>query len=66
MDKLQFLIFIFVVLLPNLCNVLLCNYRIYLSSFSILKLFQNAGCSLSWIFEIQFFNGQGIHFASPY
>ena len=38
MDKLQFLIFIFAVLLPNLCNVLLCNYRIYLSNSSILSI----------------------------
>jgi len=38
MDKLQFLIFIFAVLLPNLCNVLLCNYRIYLSSLSMLNM----------------------------
>jgi len=28
----------FAVLLPNLCNMSLCNYRIYLSSFSILKI----------------------------
>ena len=35
MDKLQFLIFIFAVLLPNLCNVLLCNYRTYLSSLGL-------------------------------
>jgi len=38
MDKLQFLIIIVAVLLPDLCNVLLSNYRIYLSSISILKI----------------------------
>jgi len=38
MDKLQFLALIFAVLLSKLCNVLLCNYKIYLSSFSILEL----------------------------
>jgi len=38
MDKLQFLIIIVAVLLPDLCNVLLCtNFRIYLSSLSILN-----------------------------
>jgi len=37
MDKLQFLIFIFAVLLPDLYGVLLCNYRIYLSSLSMLN-----------------------------
>ena len=37
MDKLQFLIFT-MILLPNLCNVLLCNYRIYLSSLSMLNI----------------------------
>ena len=37
-DKLQFLALIFAVLLSKLCNVLLCNYKIYLSSFSILEL----------------------------
>jgi len=36
MDKLQFLVQIFAVLLSKLCNVLLC--KIYLSSFSILKI----------------------------
>jgi len=36
MEKLQFLIFIFAVLVPR--NVLSCNYRIYLTSFSILKI----------------------------
>jgi len=35
---LHFLILMLAVLLPHLCNVLLCNYRIYLSSFSILKI----------------------------
>jgi len=29
---------IFAVLLSKLCNVLLCNYKIYLNSFSILKI----------------------------
>ena len=38
MDKLQFLVFLFAVLLSKLCNVSLCNYRICLSSFSILKI----------------------------
>jgi len=38
MDKLQFLIFMFAVLLSKLCSVSLCNYRIYFSSFSILKI----------------------------
>jgi len=33
-DKLQFWMFVFAVFLPNLCNVLLWNYWIYLSSFS--------------------------------
>jgi len=33
LDKLQFLVFIFAALLPDLCSVSLCNYRIYLSSF---------------------------------
>jgi len=35
MDKLQFLVLIFAVLLSKLCNVLLCNYTVYLNSFSI-------------------------------
>jgi len=34
-DKLQFLVLIFAVLLSKLCNVSLCNYKVYLSSFSI-------------------------------
>ena len=38
MDKPKFLIFIFAVLLSNLCNVLLCNYRIYLGSLSMLNI----------------------------
>jgi len=41
MDRVQFLIFVFAVLLPNLCNALLCNYRISLLntfSFSILEI----------------------------
>ena len=38
MDKLQFFIFLLAVLLANLCNLLLCNYRIYFSSFSILNI----------------------------
>ena len=38
MDKLQFLVLIFAVLMSKLCSVSLCNYRIYLSGFSILKL----------------------------
>jgi len=35
MDKLQFLVLIFAVLLSKLCNVSLCNYTVYLNSFSI-------------------------------
>ena len=35
MDKLQFLVLIFAVLLSKLCNVLLCNYTVSLNSFSI-------------------------------
>ena len=38
MDKVQFLVLTFAVLLSKLCNVLLCIYKIYLSSFSILKI----------------------------
>jgi len=38
MDKLQFFIFMFAVLLSKLCSVSLCNYRLYFSSFSILKI----------------------------
>jgi len=38
MDKLQFLVLIFVVLFSKLCNVSLGNYKIYLSSFSILTI----------------------------
>jgi len=37
MDKLQFLTFIFAVLLANSCNELLSNYR-YISHFSILNI----------------------------
>ena len=33
MDKLQFLVLMFAVLLSKLCNVLLCSYNIYLSKF---------------------------------
>jgi len=36
--KLQFLVLIFAVLLSELCNMSLYNYKIYLSSFSILKI----------------------------
>ena len=36
-DKLQFLVLIFAVLLAKLWNVLSCNYKIYLGSFSILE-----------------------------
>jgi len=35
MDKLQFLVLIFAVLLSKLCNVSLCNYIVYLNSFSV-------------------------------
>jgi len=38
MDKLQFLVLIFAVLLSKLCTVLLGNYKIYFSRFSILKI----------------------------
>ena len=38
MDKLQFLVLIFAVLLSELCNMTLYNYKIYLSSFLILKI----------------------------
>ena len=34
MDKLQFLVLIFAVLLSKLCNVLLRNYTVYLNSVS--------------------------------
>ena len=37
LSNMTFLI-IFAVLLSTLCNVILCNYKIYLSSFSILKI----------------------------
>jgi len=37
MDKLQFLVLIFAVLLSKLCNVSLYNYKVYLSSFSIFR-----------------------------
>jgi len=33
MDKLQFLVLIIAVLLSKLCNVSLCNYNVYSSSF---------------------------------
>ena len=35
MDKLQFFVLIFAVLLSKLCNVSLCNYTVHLNSFSI-------------------------------
>jgi len=35
MDKLQFVVVIFAVSLSKLCKVSLCNYKVYLSSFSI-------------------------------
>jgi len=35
MDKLQFIVLIVAVLLSKLCNVSLCNYTVYLNSFSI-------------------------------
>jgi len=33
MDKHQFVVLIFAVLFSKLCSVLLCNYKMYLSSF---------------------------------
>ena len=33
MDKLQFLVLIFAVLLSKLCNVSLCNYTVYFEQF---------------------------------
>jgi len=36
MDKLQFLVLIFVVLLSKVCNVSQCNYTVYLKFFDSL------------------------------
>ena len=55
MDKLQFLVWIFAVLLSKLCNVLLRNYKIYyLSSISILKIASLRHIKLSKIKHLNF------------
>ena len=58
MDKLQFLVWIFAVLLSKLCNVLLRNYKIYyLSSISILKIASLCHIKLSKIKNLNLTSG---------
>jgi len=64
MEKLQFLIMIFAVLLPNLCNVLLFNYVIYLSSLSILNIATVRHIRWSKIKNVNFTSGAGDQQAS--
>ena len=64
MAKLQFLVLIFAVLWSKLCNVLLCNYKIYLSSFSILKIAAFRDIRLSKISNLNCTSGAGYQNAS--
>ena len=56
---LQILVLIFAVLLSKLCNELLCNYKIYLSNFSILKIGALCRKRLSKIKKLNFTSGAG-------
>ena len=63
-DKLQFLVLIFAVLLSKLCNALLWNNEIYLSIFSILKIAALRHIKLSKIKKLNFTSGSGDQCAS--
>ena len=65
MDKLQFIVLIFAVLLSKLCNVLLCKYKVYLSSFSILQMAAICHIRLSKIKSLNFTSGAGDQHTSP-
>jgi len=57
MDKLQFLVLIFDVLLSKLCNVSLFNYKVYLSSFLIRWIAAICHIRLSQIKNLNFMPG---------
>ena len=59
MDKLQFLVLIFAVLLSKLCNVSLCNYTVCLNSFSIRYIAAICRIRLSKIKNLKFTPGSG-------
>ena len=63
LSNMTFLI-IFAVLLSTLCNVILCNYKIYLSSFSILKVAAVRHIRLSKIKNLNFTSALGTNVLS--